>query len=122
MTDNPTALSAEELADWQRLYETNPIVRRVNDMHVATITAKDAEIAAQAETIDQQNEEIRHIHSDALFTRQMLADAEAEVATLKAEVAALRRENEQLRVDLKLADAAQHLPAALSSKEAGRGE
>ena len=132
MTDNPTALplSAEEFEKvvQQKLDEVQvgysgpqaPLVFIVGYIasQSATITAKDAQIAAQAETIERltkQGDETGRLLDDAILaSKRWLTRAEK----AEAEVAALRRENEQLRVDLKLADAAQHLPAALSPKEA----
>lgn len=152
MTDNPTALSAEELVVWAMpdAWPSNcpPDFHHVQRL-LTTITAKDAEIAAQAEAIRMQGVEAEALTEEITALRSDLDGSQAEVATLKAEVArvtserdtllhnieflrtateraltaeaevaALRRENEQLRVDLRLADAAQHLPAALSPKEA----
>lgn len=129
MTDNPTALPeplpAASFVFYQKLVDEGPNANWFMEVRqpllarwLATITAKDAEIAAQAETIERltkQGDETGRLLDDAILaSKRWLTRAEK----AEAEVAALRRENEQLRVDLKLADAAQHLPAALSRKEA----
>jgi len=59
---NPLPLSAEELAAWQQLYASNPVVRRVNDMHVATI-------AHQAEQIAELRAELAGFHKPPMLTR-----------------------------------------------------
>lgn len=94
MTDNPTALPeplpAASFVFYQKLVDEGPNANWFMEVRqpllarwLATITAKDAEIAAQAETIK------RLTKGWEIASRNTL-EAEAEVATLRSEVAALK--------------------------------
>lgn len=97
MTDNPTALplTPEELVIMRDKHQwfASKSARwvsyswsQVGEL-LATITAKDAEVAAQAETIERQD---GHLNNYEQQVARLKRDYDAEVATLKAEVAALR--------------------------------